>query len=487
MSRVLLVPAPCVHGARLLPYVPYGLLSLQAAAAGLGPEVDVLALSAVRPEGRFASSDELAESIAALVDGKKYDAVGLSTMCSSFHHSLGVAAALKRRHPGMAVWMGGPHASVDAGLLLDRYPEVDAVFVGEGEAAFGELLARGPHFVATLAGGVAGVRSRDSPFRPRPPIQDLDELPFIDRAGAFLRHLAAAQGETSCHVPLEFERGCPGRCTFCSTRVYWGGRVRHKSNGRMLEEMRRLHALTGGTVFDLVGDNLAFSRRRLLDFCEAVRREGRDYRWSGSLKLDGLVSDDLDALWTGGCRGMFVGIESASQVTLARMHKGIDLARTLRLLYEALERGFSVDTAFVVGFPWETGSDLRATYELHAEVLKRGVAHSLITYLCPLPGTDLERRHRDELELDAGDSTAAVDELPCGPGATALMQRCPELFVQFGRIPNRNVDSVEARAIVRAARMLSAYYERRESERATVNGPRPAALPAHPPRECLRD
>lgn len=444
--------------------MPYGLLSLEAGATEWHGEVEILAEPGISTSASFESSDELAHHFARLVDGEKYQAVGLSTMCSSFHHSLGIAVGIKRRYPKLKMWLGGPHASVAPASILEGFPEVDAVFVGEAEATFRDLFTRGDELTDAVIGAVPGVYTRLSPFVRREPMSDLDDLPFIDRAADYVASCASSVEFTSRGIPIEAERGCPGRCTFCSTRLFWGSRVRRKSDRRLIAEMRRLHFLTGKRLFSLIGDNMAAPAWRLLAFCESMQTEAPDYRWTCSLTIDRLRAQDLDVLWAGGCRGMFVGLESGSQDTLDRVRKGIDLSRSVRLLHEAIERGFSVDTSFIVGFPWETSSDLKKTYKLHLELLERGVNKSQVVTLCPLPGTDLQRSEGDSIQAGEGESKAAADDLPYGVEAVALMQRCPELFTQFGCFETRNIGVVELRATVDAASMANAYYQQSKKE-----------------------
>jgi radical SAM superfamily enzyme YgiQ (UPF0313 family) len=129
--------------------------------------------------------------------------------------------------------------------------------------------------------------------------------------------------------------------------------------------MDRLHMLTGTRRFSLIGDNMAASRTRLMGLCEELRVESAGYLWDCSLTVDRLELQDFDALWAAGCRRIFVGLESGSQEILDRMRKGIDLKRSLTVLVRAVEIGFLVETSFIVGFPWETQSQLDETYKLH--------------------------------------------------------------------------------------------------------------------------
>ncbi len=341
---------------------------------------------------------------------------------------------------------------------MASYPEIEAVFVGEAEGTLRDLLMR-PEWVASRSeAGLPGIATRERPFVPREPEPNLDNLPCIGDAPDFAASLSCSEYDRS-EIPLEAERGCAGRCSFCSTSVYWGRKVRRKSTGRVLEEIRRLRDLTDLTFVSLIGDNLANSRRWLLDLCGQLAQEAQDsLTWGCSLTLSHLRAEDLDVLWKGRCRSIFVGLESASQGTLNKIGKRIDLDRSLAMLEHALAKGFQVHVSLIVGFPWETSCDVRETYNLHVSLLRRGAGSQMST-LCPLPGTLLERT--EPIHPREGISAAAFDGLAYGLMGAKSIQRCPELFTQLGQFETPLVSSSEVRATVRAATMASNHYASR--------------------------
>jgi radical SAM superfamily enzyme YgiQ (UPF0313 family) len=459
---LLLVPAPCVESGRLEAYPPHGLLSLQAVAADYGDRVDILLLPGEALVSKeFDSSESLAVAVADQVDLDAYAAIGLSTMGSSFHHTLNIGRRLKERSPRVRIWLGGPHASVYPRELLAAFPWIEAIFVGEGEETFRELLQRWTETGGYSPEKLAGVVMRGWEFSPRPPIRDLDSLPFVDRAPAFEAAVAVAPGSLEkTAFTLEAERGCPGRCTFCSTRLFWGSRPRRKSSPRLLEEMRRVGRVAGTSRVALLGDNLATPRGRLLRFCEFMQREASDVSWYASLKLDRLGIEDLEALRRGGCYGFFVGVESGSQTTLDRIRKGVDLARELEVIRAAIELGFSIDASFIVGFPWESEAELYQTLAVHRQLLEWGAARSMVSVLAPLPGTDLEREFRDLLHPGEGFSLASLDHLPYGPETAEMMNQVPESFTQLSYLEGGVKRSVVG-AVMQVALLQSNYYRER--------------------------
>jgi len=454
MKKILLVPAPSVSAAgKLQRYLPLGLLSLRALSGHEHPEVDLWLPGEELTRERHRSSASLVRAILdALPALDDYGAVGLSTMCSSFHHTILMAREIRARAPELPIWLGGPHVSVIHKGVLEAFTDVvDAVFVGEAESSFVEVLGRVSKGETSLK-GVAGVALSGEDVRPGGQVEDLDSLPFIELGETALEIL----GETERTIPLEVARGCPGKCTFCSTRRFWGQKVRRKSIGRIISEMGRYHAETGTHRFEIMGDNLSASLPWLRRFCGAMHRDAPRMRWQADLKLDRLKTDDLDLLWRGGCRGFFIGVESGCQSTLDRIRKHVDLEREVQLIDQALERGFDIKASMIVGFPWETTEEVDRTFRLHCELLKKGVTQSQIWLLCPLPGTDL----LDEFAPSFGrlGSRISMDGVALDPDAREMVRSHPKLFAQLGRYETPNADSIDIDATVETAMQMNLLY-----------------------------
>lgn len=473
MNKILLIPAPCTRDRHIKVYVPYGVFSLQAAACQYGGGVDVFSSYDSLSDMSFASSRTLAEAVLSHVNLQDYDTIGLSTMCSSFHHSLNMARCIKALAPEIAIWMGGPHVSAMPEQVLNAFQEVDAVFVGEGEATLLEVLARRARGEYGLQ-GIAGVYTREDSYTPRPAIENLDELPYISLARDFLPTFSLAQPyNTPKKIPLEASRGCPGRCIYCSTRLNWGKRVRRKSETRLISEMRQLAELTGMSQFMLIGDNFGSPRERLLHFCGTMAQEATDFVWHCNIKMDRLRLADLDVLWEGNCRGIFVGIESASQDTLDRIRKDVDLERELQMVYRAIEMGFLIEASFIIGFPWETSKDISRTFRLHCDLLEHGVFRSQIWVLCPLPGTDLTKEIGGQVRFGPMVSRIAMDDMPADEETDQLFLRYPSIFSQFGYFETPGVSWIDISATADAALQLANVYADRRQE-------------ALPPKDAVR-
>jgi len=123
--------------------------------------------------------------------------------------------------------------------------------LGEGEVTFRELvkeLKEGGGFKNVK--GVAFVDGGEVRASYRMPLTRLDDLP-IPAYDLLNRDLYRAPvfGEDARVATLEFSRGCPYNCEFCSTSTMWGHVSRFKSYDRVLSELRFVRDLGYNWVF----------------------------------------------------------------------------------------------------------------------------------------------------------------------------------------------------------------------------------------------
>jgi len=450
MKKILLIPATNVFNKRIGPYMPLGLLSLQAIAADYRDEIDIMNFDYELCTKVFSSSEELAATVVARINLDEYDTIGFSCKCNSFHHSLRIAQLIKQQKPNLQICMGGPHATAVAGQILANFPEIDAIFYGESENTIKTVLARRAGGDISLD-GVPGVMVRGAEFIEPELVQNLDELPDMQKARDFYKFLDMLPreilpngdiGDRPEEIPIEAARGCPCRCTFCSTRLFWGDNIRYKSNERIISEMNSLSEKTGCRNFSFIGDNFASIKKNLLSFCNYLIDNKHDYVWRGYLRLNCLEKEDFETLWKSGCKKFFVGVESASVSSLKKIKKSINLEREIGLIKHAISLGFEVETSFIIGFPWETKEDIAQTFELHSKLLEWGVDRSDIRVLCPLPGTELLDNY--EVAFDRIKSTISYDDLAIDEAFDAeIIKKHPDMFCHFGYYKNDNITRFE--------------------------------------------
>ena len=179
-----------------------------------------------------------------------------------------LAKATKAVAPDTYIFVGGHSASFTARELLEHGGgAIDCVLRGEGEAAITTLLdavAHDPAAACTVPGAVT--LDGEGP-RPRF-VDSLDDLrPARDlvrhRRRYFIGHLDPC-------ASIEFSRGCPWDCSFCSAWTFYGRSYRTVSTETAVEELQRI---AEPNVF--IVDDVAFIQSRHgMAIGEAIARKG---------------------------------------------------------------------------------------------------------------------------------------------------------------------------------------------------------------------
>jgi len=458
--KVLLVPAFNFVKGIHEPYVPAGLLTLQSLESRVSNvQVDIAKLTAIESGERFSTGTDVVQTFLNSVRIDQYDCVGFSTVCNSVHYALECAAIIKKTNPRVKLFVGGPYVTKLAQQVIDGFPFLDAVFVGEAEDSFSSFLER-------CAGGVVDFNGIPGVWTPTAfggctsKTANLDLLPMVTEARDYVPWLDIERGSRAEPLlpPIEATRGCPLQCSFCSTKQVWGAKVRRKSARRLMEEMSNLHRLTGDRVFSFTGDNVGVPRNPFLSFCSDLVEYRNPFYWVCSLKLDRMTRDDLSLMWQAGCRGMFVGIETASQETLRLVNKAARLDHEIEGIKLAIDMGFMVETSFIIGFPWETEEELRSTYNLHCEFLALGAKRSQIGILSPIPGTEIVVDAN--LISDSIKASFASDGISLSEFARKSFKQFPKLFTHFSRYETPNVSPQIVRAYRDAGAHMAALREK---------------------------
>ena len=352
--RLSFVPHLFVRDSRPYPYVPLGLISLATIARQL------------RWHTSFVDPNRMADyspgAIADAIAAQEPDVVGLGSICGAYPETLRYAQAIKEHLPGSLLILGGPQASATATETLSEVAAVDYILRGEAELSF-------PRFLAMIVeggarcdglGSVPGlVYRRQGEIVVTPSsdlIRDLDSLPRPDYS------LYPYWNECPS-VPVEVGRGCPYGCTYCATTRYWRRRFRLFSVNRVVDQIAAL-ASEGGDRFDLVHDIFTLRRDWVEAFCDALLARVPGIAWDASTRLDALDEELIERMRQSGCRSLFFGIETGSERMQTRMGKRLNLGRAREALSSARRSGIETTASFILGFPDERGSDMKATVQM---------------------------------------------------------------------------------------------------------------------------
>ena len=164
-------------------------------------------------------------------------------------------------------------------------------------------------------------------------------------------------------IPLPLSRGCYwGRCGFCNISCQTVATYRTRAVDKALEDIRAAIAQTGSNWFDLPVDS--FRPKELHALAKAIIAEGLEIEWGAEVLLDpGFKDPVIEDLARSGCRTLRFGLESASVDTLKAMNKPTRPKDARRILKTCKDNGIQTAAMLIAGFPTETQSQLRETFE----------------------------------------------------------------------------------------------------------------------------
>ncbi len=279
---------------------------------------------------------------------------------------------------GVKVVAGGPMATTDYEEMLG----VDHFVLNEAENTL-------PPFLHDLKNGDAKrvYKSSEFPQLSETPIPKWDLLKMSKYAG----------------MGVQYSRGCPFDCEFCSITMFNGRIPRTKSTPRFLAELDSLYDHGWrGAVF-VVDDNFIGKKSVLKkELLPALIRwsKDRDYPFHFTTEVSINLADDeelLNLMVQAGFNHAFVGIETPAEEGLAECGKKQNQKRDLVASVKTLQRhGLVVSGGFIVGFDSDTPSIFARQIEF---IQKSGIATAMVGLLSAPTHTKLYRRLQAENRL----------------------------------------------------------------------------------------
>jgi hopanoid biosynthesis associated radical SAM protein HpnJ len=327
---------------------------------------------------------------------RDYDVVVLHTSTPSFPHDVKVAEALKAANPALRVGFVGAHVAVQRETALAASPAIDFVAGTEFDFTIQEVAQGRP--LPSVAGVSYRVNGSLARTPDRPPLERMDELPFV--VDVYRRDLVIEQYFIGYllhpYVSLYTGRGCRSKCTFCLWPQTVGGhRYRTRSVEHVLAEIahaRRLFPAVKEYFFD--DDTFTDDLPRAEAIARGLGRLG--VTWSCNAKAN-VPARTLAVLRDNGLRLLLVGYESGSQAILNNIRKGtrVDVAR--RFTRDAKALGIKIHGTFIMGLPGETRETIEDTIRFAREIDPDTLQASLAA---PYPGTALYREAQARGWLD---------------------------------------------------------------------------------------
>jgi radical SAM superfamily enzyme YgiQ (UPF0313 family) len=318
--------------------------------------------------------------------------VGIACPSYARTKSLKVAEIVKDYNKNIKVILGGHHPSLMGKQILENYPFVDMICIGEGEYPMLEL-SQGVD-LKNIPG--LGFRRGNEIIinNPRPEISDLDKLPmpawdcidprrygtnstFVFDGVDFSKEIGAC---------ISFSRGCIGRCNFCSNHCMWA-KWKHRSPKNVADELELLNKKYNIRCFAFNDDCFSVNRKAAMELCNEILERKLKIYFSIVTRTDCIDEELLGILKEAGCCAICFGIEAASPKLLKIMHKPIKIEQSQKAIQLVKSFGIRSIALVIAGAVGETRETINETISFlnHANPTESGIANGLMIF----PGTEI--------------------------------------------------------------------------------------------------
>ena len=214
-------------------------------------------------------------------------------------------------------------------------------------------------------------------------------------------------------MDVQYSRGCPYDCEFCSITALYGRKPRLKNAAQFIGELESLYKSGWRGAIFVVDDNFIGNRKVLKEellpsLIDWSQSHGKPFHFVTEASIE--LSDDdqlMDLMVEAGFRMVFVGIETPEELSLEECNKKQNRRRDLLGSVRIMQRkGLNIAGGFIVGFD----NDSQETFARQIRFIQRsGITTAMVGMLNALPLTRLADKLKKENRLIAGWNGNNVD------------------------------------------------------------------------------
>ena len=326
------------------------------------------------------------------------DLIGVSCMFSQdWPYIRQVIESLKGRFPQVPIFAGGEHITAMPEFVLETCLAVDYCVLGEGEEILVDVVEHlaDPSTMKEVKGLALRQDGKILRTPPRGRIRAIDDIPLP------AWHLAPLENYLSNglgygvnrgrSIPMIATRGCPYRCTFCSSPSMWTTKWIARQPELVLDEIEQYikkYHITNVDFYDLTA---IVQKEWIVKFCQLIKERNLQFTWQipSGTRSEAIDKEVSKFLYQVGCLNLTYAPESGSPETLKKIKKKVDLNRMLKSIKDAIGNSINTKVSIIIGFPNETRYEIWQTLWFLVKIAWIGVYDIGLSVYSPYPGSEL--------------------------------------------------------------------------------------------------
>ena len=324
--------------------------------------------------------NQTTEQILAGIFEQHPDVVAFSCYIWNWHTVRLLLQEIPKIMPDTELWLGGPEVSYDAEKVLETYPQVSGIMIGEGEATFRELCMYWQKDDTNLV-SIAGLYLRENGYTAYREPMEMDRLPFIYHN---LRQF------TNRILYYETSRGCPFRCSYCLSSIEKDLRF------RSLEIVyRELDFFLENSVKQVKFVDRTFNCNH--HHCYSIWKYLKEHdngvtNFHFEIAADLLNDEEIELLgeMRPGLVQLEIGVQSTKAETLSAVRRKTDIGKLTAAVKRIREKGnIHIHLDLIAGLPEESLTDFQKSFN---DVYRIGCDDLQLGFLKVLKGSYMHER-----------------------------------------------------------------------------------------------
>ncbi len=307
------------------------------------------------------------EQILADIYYRKPDVIGISCYIWNISMVHALLVELHKIFPKLPIWLGGPEVSYDAKDLLEQYPFLTGIMLGEGEESFLDLLK--------YYKGEEGIRLEEihglclqSGKTPKRNLTNLTSLPFLYEEMSAFQHRI---------IYYESSRGCPFSCSYCLSSIDKSVRLR---DSELVKKELLFFLSQKLPQVKFIDRTFNCNRKHAMDIWNTISEHDNGItNFHFEIAADILSTEEISLLQSmrPGLVQLEIGVQTTNETTLNEIRRSMDMTK-LKQNIKAIQKANNVHIHLdlIAGLPFEGYDSFKASflevYDMKPEQLQLG-------------------------------------------------------------------------------------------------------------------